>query len=262
MTNKIKVGNWLLICCCSILILNSCSSTYRNALFTSNNDIVTDTLNTIYVVNSPQQSADIYTIKPHDVLAIRNLQDISFISLGENKGASSAAATFIVEDDGNIVLPVIGKVLVLGLSRKQAADKVQQLYKQALLKDPIIELAIINLKVTLLGEFGSQGAFLLENENTSLIDIIAKAGGLSPRADPKTLKIIRGDRSKPEIIYVNLKNINSLSSPKLMLQNNDIIYIEPLGVYNTSERLNSISTILQPVLLIINFALIIYNFSK
>lgn len=262
MTYRIKEDHFLFLCICLILISTSCSTRYRNALFTSSTDIAADTVKTIHVVNSPQQSADIYRIQAHDVLAIRNMQDISFISSGDTKGSASSATTFSVDEDGTIVLPAVGKITVSGLSRKQAAEKIQLLYKQNLLKDPIIELSIVNLKVTLLGEFGSQGAFLLENENTSLIDIIAKAGGISPRADPKTLKIIRGNRANPEIIYVNLKNINSLGSPKLMLQNNDIIYIEPLGVYNASERINSATIVLQPILLIINFALIIYNFAK
>ncbi|MEO8795301.1 MAG: polysaccharide biosynthesis/export family protein [Daejeonella sp.] len=259
---KIFKAHFLLSCICLTLVFSSCSSRYRNALFTSSSDVLADTIRTVHIVNASQQITDVYRIKAHDVLAIRNLQDISFISTGENSGAAASPTTFNVEEDGGIVLPVLGKVVVSGLSRKEAADKIQKLYKDNLLKDPIIELSIVNLKVTMLGEFGSQGSFLLENENTSLIDIISKAGGLSPRADPKTLKIIRGDRSDPEIIYVNLKNINSLASPKLMLQNNDIIYIEPLGVYNTSERINSVSTVLQPILLIVNFALIVYNFAK
>ena len=152
--------------------------------------------------------------------------------------------------------------MVAGLARKEATQKIQDAYKQNLLKDPIIELTVVNLKVTLLGEFGSQGEFLLEDDHTSLIDIIGKAGGFSPRADPKTLKIIRGDRSNPEIIYVNLKNISSLGSPKLILQNNDILYIEPMGVYNTSDRVQKASTFLQPLMLIINFGLLIYTFTR
>jgi polysaccharide biosynthesis/export protein len=121
---------------------------------------------------------------------------------------------------------------------------------------------VVNLKVTVLGEFTKQGNFLLEKENTTLIDIIGEAGGITARANPKTVKIIRGNRQSPEIIYVNLKDINSLANPKLILQNDDIIYMEPQGIYGTGERVQSFSTILQPVLLILNTALIIYNFTR
>ena len=262
MSNSFLQRNHILLSLCLLVLFSSCSGRYRNALFSSKSDQVTDSLKEVHVVNSSTRSTDIYRIRPADVLAIRNLQDISFISGADSKGSPSQPTTFRVGDDGTVVLPSIGKVPVTGLSREEARDKIQSLYKQTLLKDPIIELSIINLKVTLLGEFSAQGSYFLEDDNTSLIDIIGKAGGISQRADPKTLKIIRGDRTNPEIIYVNLKNINSLANPKLRLQNNDIIYIEPLKVYNTSDRINSVSTVLQPVLLIINFALIIYNFAK
>ncbi|HEY0896663.1 MAG TPA: SLBB domain-containing protein, partial [Sphingobacteriaceae bacterium] len=155
-----------------------------------------------------------------------------------------------------------GTLPIAGMSRKEASYKIQSLYKQTLLKDPIIDISVINLKVTVLGEFTRQGNFLLEKENTSLIDIIGEAGGITSRANPKSLKIIRGDRLNPEIIYVNLKDINSLSNPKLILRNNDIIYMEPQGIYGTGERVQNFSTILQPVLLILNTALIIYNFTR
>jgi polysaccharide biosynthesis/export protein len=245
----------------ALATLSACSSRYQNALFTSKTDMLADTIKTVFAINSNDALADIYRIKAGDVLAIRNLQGIGFISAGEGAQASSPVS-FRVEDDGGVVLPVLGKVMVKGLSRREATQKIQDAYKQNLLKDPIIELTIVNLKVTLLGEFGSQGEFLLEDDNTTLIDIIGKAGGFSPRADPKTLKIIRGDRRDPEIIYVNLKNISSLASPKLVLQNNDILYIEPMGVYNTSDRVNKVSALLQPLLLVVNFAILIYTFTK
>lgn len=249
-------------CLFMLLMLSSCSMRYRNALFTSSSDSVTDTLQTVYVINSSAQPSDSYRIRPYDVLAIRNLQDINYIAATDAKTPPLQGSTFRVEADGGVILPAISKVMVAGLSRQEAANKIQSLYQQSILKEPIIDLSIVNLKVTLLGEFEKQGSYLLENENTSLIDMIGQAGGLSPKADPKTLKIIRGDRSKPEIIYVNLKNINSLASPKLRLQYNDLVYIEPLASHNATERLNRTSALLQPALLIVNFALIIYNIAK
>ncbi|MBC7745689.1 MAG: polysaccharide biosynthesis/export family protein [Flavobacterium sp.] len=244
-----------------LLIFSSCSTRYEHALFKSETDVLRDTIKTVFVVNSSAKSADFYRIKANDLLAVRNLQGIGFLS-SETSGEAGQPVRFEVQNDGNVVLPMLGPVMVAGLSRKEAAEKIQAAYKLTLLKDPIIELSIVNLKVTLLGEFGSEGEFLLEDDETTLIDIIGKAGGFSPIADPKTLKIIRGDRSNPEIIYVNLQNINSLASPKLKLQNNDIVYIEPTGISNASQKIQSVSAILQPVLLVVNFALLIYNFTK
>jgi len=238
---------------------------YRNALFTSKDDPARDSIKSVYVVNSTDSESILYRIKPNDLLAVRNLQDIRYISApadgNSNITTGTGNITYRVEADGTVALPVIGKVEVAGLKRSEAAEKIQAMYEKSLLKDPIIDVSIVNLKVTMLGEFTSQGNFLLEKDNTSLVEMIGQAGGISSRADPKKLKIIRGDPQDPEIIYVNLKDINSLASKKLILQNNDIIYLEPQAVYGNQERTQIFTSFVQPVLLVLNTALLIYNFS-
>ena len=243
----------------SILIFSSCATRYKEALFTSKTDAITDTLKTIHVVNDKGPKDLYYHIKPSDLLAIKNLQNVEFgsqnISTAAGAGDVAAPSSFYVEQDGNVILPVIGKVQVGGLTRREATQKVQDLYERKLLKNPIIELTVINLKVTLLGEFKSQGNYLLEKDYTTVIDILGQAGGITENADPKRLKIIRGDRSNPEIIYANLKDINTLGSPKLVLQNNDVLYMERKS--SSKEKLQDILTYAQPVLLILNTIVIL-----
>ena len=128
--------------------------------------------------------------------------------------------------EGEIILPVIGNVLIGGLNRQEAQNKIQQLYAVSLFKNPIIELRINSLQVTLLGAFNTPGNLILDNEDYDLIDIIGKAGGVSDNANIKQIRIIRGNRANPELILVNLTNVNTLASPKLKLQDGDIIIVE------------------------------------
>lgn len=261
---RLNRKNGLLIILCAALF-PSCAQRYRNALFTHPSDLLTDTVKSVYVVNSDDEGAGLYKIKPNDVLSVRNLQDIRYIatSIGETQtGITTGSTNYQVETNGTVLLPVIGEVAVAGLTRKEASEKIQGIYQQKLLKDPIIELSIVNLKVTLLGEFAKQGNYLLQKETTSLIEIIGEAGGINPRADPKTLKIIRGDKQNPQIIYVNLKDVNTLSRPELNLRNNDIVYIEPQKIYDSQERVQTLSAIFQPALIVLNTALIIYTFTR
>lgn len=250
-----------------LCIFSSCSVRRQHTLFNSPTDIVTDTIKQVYVVNDQGISDAYYKIKISDQLAIRNVQNFEFGATNNSNGATSGGAgtsvqSFQVENDGFVTLPAIGKVEVVGLSRREAALKIQDIYKQKLLKDPIIELTVVNLKVTLLGEFGKQGNFLLERDNTTLIDIIGEAGGINKTADPKTLKIIRGDRSHPEIIYVNLNDINSLASKKLVMQNNDIVVLQPTKGQALTEKLQSVNNIIQPLLVVVNLAVLIYTLSR
>ncbi|CAH0284363.1 hypothetical protein SRABI36_04112 [Pedobacter sp. Bi36] len=264
----------LFICSVILIMSSSCSVRRQRTLFNSPYDLVTDTIKQVYVVNDQGNSDNFYRIKVNDQLTIRNLQNPEFGAVGTTSATSSgltysssdgkaaAGTAYIVEPDGKVNLPAIGKIEVVGLSRREAANKIQDIYKQKLLKDPIIELTVVNLKVTVLGEFNKQGNFLLANDNTSLIDIIGEAGGITKTADPKTLKIIRGDRKSPEIIYVNLTDINSLTSNKLILQNNDILILQPTKNSALSERLQSYNNVIQPLLVVINVALLIFTVSR
>jgi len=254
-------------------IFASCAARKERSLFNAPSDIVTDTIKQVYVVNDQGISDAYYKIKINDQLAVRNVQNKEFgasASQASNttnsnqntSGSINNVLSYPVDIDGKVNLPAIGKVDVLGLSRREAAIKIQDLYAKQLLRDPIIELSVINLKVTLLGEFGRQGNFLLERENTTLIDIIGEAGGINKTADPKTLKIIRGDRSHPEIIYVNLNDINSLASKKLILQNNDIIVLQQTKSSALSEKLTSINNVVQPLLVVVNLAVLIFTLTR
>jgi len=259
----------LLISLCFLVVLSSCSARKEHSLFNAASDVVTDTIKQVYVVNDQGISDAYYKIKIDDRLAVRNLQNPEFGSTatttmisGSVSGGSTSVLSYPVESDGMVNLPAIGRVEVAGLSRKEAALKIQDIYKTKLLKDPIIELTVVSLKVTLLGEFSRQGNFLLERENTTLIDIIGEAGGITKTADPKSLKIIRGDRSHPEIIYVNLSDINSLASKKLVLQNNDIIILQQTKSSATSEKLQSLNNLVQPILVVLNLGILIFSLTR
>lgn len=258
------------------LALSGCSVRKERTLFYAPSDIVTDTIKHVYVVNDQGISDAYYKIKVDDQLAIRNLQNPEFgatigtgnnaagnVSTGSNSGGSASnVLTYPVEPDGMVNLPAIGKVSVVGLTRREAAAKLEQIYKSKLLKDPIIELTVVNLKVTLLGEFGKQGNYYLQRDNVSLIEMIGEAGGITKTADPKTLKIIRGERSNPELIYVNLTDINSLASKKLILQNNDIIILLPTKSAAFSEKWTSINNFIQPVLVVVNLGILILSLTR
>lgn len=251
------------------IILSGCSARKQRSLFNAPSDIVTDTIKQVYVVNDQGISDAYYKIKINDQVAIRNVQNLEFGATSNvNPSASTISGgtqnilSYPVELDGMVNLPAIGRVAIAGLTRREATVKIQDIYKQKLLKDPIIELTVVNLKVTLLGEFGRQGNFLLERDNTNLIEIIGEAGGITKAADPKSLKIIRGDRSHPEIIYVNLTDINSLASKKLILQNNDIIILLPTKSSALSDKLTSVNNVIQPILVVINLGILILSLTR
>lgn len=271
MLNINQLKNLLLIAA-SILVLSSCSATKarrERTLFNSPSDYVTDTIKRVYVVNDQGLGDLYYKIKVNDLIAVKNKQNKEFLANINNSATSTInnaetnIVTYPVENDGTVNLPAVGKVVLVGLTRKEATEKLQQIFEKNQLNKPIIEVTIVNVKVTLLGEFNTQGNFLLERDNTSLVEIIGQAGGIKTEtADPKTLKIIRGDRSNPEIIYVNLNDINSLASKKLILQNNDIIVLQSTKNLALTQRMQNFNNVMQPLLVIINLGVLIFSLTR
>lgn len=213
-------------------------------------------------------NAEVYKIRPQDVLQVRNLQNIKYIvddiptgagaaPSSSGGGAAAVGQSYEVAEDGTVALPVIGRVKVDGLSRLEAANKIQDLYGKNLIKNPIIDVKIINLKVTVLGEVRRPGNYQLIKDNASLIDMLGEAGGITDKGNEKRVKIVRGGIVNPQIMEVDLSDVASLSSPAMMMQNNDVIYIEQNRKSLRNEKLQNFSTLIQPILLLLNSALII-----
>ncbi len=246
----------------TIVACFSCSYKQQQGLF--QNKVAVDSL------KNKDTRVTNYRINPQDLLQIRNLQNRKYIvdepvtslaSASTSGSSNEDGQTYRVEDDGTVRLPIIGSVKVAGLSRVEAASQIESLYRREL-KDPIIELKILNLKVTMLGEIKAQGIYNLIRDRTSLIEVIGEAGGLTEKANPKKIKIIRGDMKNPQVIEVDLSDINTLADSRIMLENNDIIYIGQNNRAIRSEKVQSMSAILQPVIALLNTALIIYTLTR
>ena len=250
----------------SVLIMSSCSYKSRNTLFNPKDKILSDSIKTIYVVNKGNNADQkTHILQVDDIITIRNLQNPDLVT-GIPIGVSSVAnnTTYKIDADSNVALPVIGRVNLVGLTVLQAERKVTTLYQDGPLKmsNPIFDISVINLKVTVLGEVGKQGNYMLTKERTNLVEVLGEAGGLNNRANKRTLQIIRGNLKDPEVFYVNLKDINTLSNDKLYLQNNDIIYVQPNRFALGADKLSSLSPFIQTVLILLNSALLISRFTN
>ena len=211
-----------------------------------------------------------YKIQPQDVLQIRNLQNIKYI-VDETPNAvagnsqqvnTGIGQTYQVEEDGTVALPLIGSTPVVGLTRTEAQNFIKEVYRKTLLKDPIIELKITNLKVTLLGEVRTQGNYQLTKDKTTLIDMIGLAGGLTDKANEKTVKIIRGTSKSPQVSIIDLNTISSVNDPRAILQSGDIIYVAQSKRAIRNDNLQNLSLLVQPISLILTTLTLLLTISR
>lgn len=262
--NRLPLTTTLIFIVFAVFFLSSCSFKSRQALLKTPYDA--DTVKTVRIINGNSEAPDYYNlIKPEDELAIRNVQDMALIVRppeGLSNNLAQTYTTFKVDANGEVVLPKIGAIKVAGLNRSQAAQAIQQAYEAKELNAPLIDVRIANAYIVLLGEVSKQGKYVIEREDYQLIDLLADAGGLTPNANNKMLRIFRGNRANPEIIMVNLNDYNFLKDPKLKLQAKDVIYIEPRRAAANSQNFQAYSTFIQLGFIIVNSLLLIYSITK
>lgn len=246
-------------------LLSACSFVNRDVILKTPFDA--DTSRRAYVVAEMGQQQPSYynTIKPEDELAIADLQDITILVRKEhlrNDLNDDTYATFKVNVNGDINLPLIGTVHVAGLNRDQAARLIEVKYSEKELRRPLIDVRINNLYVVVMGEVAKQGKYIINREDYELIDLLGEAGGLTSIANKHLVKIIRGDRTNPEVIITDLADYAFLKDPRMKLQSRDIIYVEPRSAALKAHHAQTYSTFFQIGFVALNTILLIVNLSR
>ncbi|MDR3142069.1 MAG: polysaccharide biosynthesis/export family protein [Tannerellaceae bacterium] len=135
--------------------------------------------------------------------------------------------SYLVDTDGSITFPVVGKVQAAGLSKQELIDSLKGKIARYIEGDVSITVSIVNYKVTLMGEVVRPGALSIRNEKLSIIDAIGQCGDLTINGNRKNILIIRDNNGVKEFGRVDLTDPAIFASPYYYLRQNDMIYIEP-----------------------------------
>ncbi|MDQ6813907.1 MAG: polysaccharide biosynthesis/export family protein [Bacteroidota bacterium] len=141
-------------------------------------------------------------------------------------GALPAATGYLVEADGTIQFPQLGKLQVAGMKRKQLVDYLSKILIKYV-NDPMVTIELLNFKITVLGEVGHQGTFAIPDGKVTLLDAIGLAGDLPFTARRDNITVIREKNGKRNFGKINILSKNAFSSPYYVLQQNDVVYVEP-----------------------------------
>lgn len=211
-----------------------------------------------------------YRIQPEDILSIRvesltpaeyNFfdQDNSSGALLVSQQANPLLIGELVDSDGNVPFPFIGKVKVAGLTIYQVQDTLQIIANQYL-ESPLVKVRLINYRLTILGEVNHEGTVTLTNNRVSVLEAIGLAGGLTDLADKKNIKLIRQRSGNVEVQYLNLLDENFVASSNYFVHQNDVLIVpalrqRPYRKYlgqNISLVVSTLSLILLTTNLILN----------
>jgi len=215
-------------------------------------------------------------IKPDDILAItitslnKETNDIiNFNNInplltttfpGQSGSMRGQPLGFLVDKEGGVEMPMIGKVNLLGMRTDQAAEMVRKEVEK-ILKNPSVNIRFLNHKFSVLGEVARPGVFNLLDDRTTLPEALAMAGDLTAFGNRKNVMLIRDYEGDREIVRINLSNKDIFHSKYYYLRNGDLLYVEPLpskGTYAEQKvqlapiYMSAISTLAIVVTLILN----------
>jgi polysaccharide export outer membrane protein len=217
----------------AILFLGSCV-TNKKVTFMQKDDVNKKDLPKDSVMREYELPSFDYKIQPNDIIGVRfqslTPEEFDFFSNTPVQGNISTGGLLLgelVDDNGEINYPVIGKVKVAGMTIFEAQDTLQAIADQYL-DSPVVKVRLLNYRITFLGEVNGEGIVALPNNRVNFMEAIGHAGGFTDLADRKNVKLVRQQGGKTEVIYLNLLEEDIMTSPYYYVHQNDIVIVPAL----------------------------------
>ncbi|WKK67198.1 polysaccharide biosynthesis/export family protein [Lutimonas zeaxanthinifaciens] len=184
-----------------------------------------------------------YRLQVNDILDIQiKSSDAELVALfsstpsGNNNGTNSFGEQnlyfkgYTVDRHGNIRLPYLGDINVLGYTTREVLTKLEKEF-QVYFKNPddvFINVKLAGIRFTVIGEVGNTGTRVLYMNQVNLVQALAAAGDIEITGNRKNVKIFRKSLEGTKQFDVNMLDINSFDDDNFFIKSNDIIYVEPL----------------------------------
>jgi polysaccharide export outer membrane protein len=166
---------------------------------------------------------------------------------------------YLVDPEGNIDFPVVGRINLAG----QTVDEAKTMLIGKLepyLKNPVVIIRFLNFRFTVLGEVKAPRTISVPGERMTILEAIGQAGDLTPYSNREKIMVIREQNGKRDFGYINIHSPEIFQSPYFYLQQNDIVYVEPIKEATAivrdpiQETLPIISGLLSIVAVVVAFA--------
>ena len=174
-----------------------------------------------------------YRIAPTDAISFRVFSNDGFklIDISTQAGVTSNSGVYIeetVDKEGCLKVPLLGKIKISGLTLREAQTYLENEYDTFYVK-PYIQLKITNKRVIVFpGSAGAARVIPIVNNNTTVFEAIALAGGISDDGKAYRIKLVRRTtlQAKPDVYLIDLSRIEGIAAGNTTVLANDIIYVE------------------------------------
>ena len=148
-----------------------------------------------------------------------------------------SGSTYIVDTDGNIMFPQIGVVSARNENLETMRTKLTNLISEYV-KNPVVDIKLVNFKVSVLGEVTKPGTYVIPDGNTTLLGALGLAGDLTPFGIRTNILIVRNIDGQIMKERVDLTSAKFINSPFYYLKQNDIVYVQPNANREKSARVD------------------------
>ena len=250
----------LLVLLLVVVYSSSCVNTRQSTYFndaTDANIVPNNADTTSPLIQKNDILSIVITSLNADASAMFNLPSSTVNSTVTNAGNNQIGVGYLVNSDGYVELPIIGNILVAGLTSKAVKDHITDvLVQKKLLIDPVVSVHQLNYEVTVIGEVGKPSVINVPSEKISLLKALGLAGDITIFGKKDNVLLIREINGKRTVKRIDLNAANFLTSPYYYLQPNDVVYVEANRnkVANSSTFRQTIPIVLSGLSLIL-FAL-------
>jgi len=219
--------NLLFIGFITAMFFSSCSYYHPSIMFKAKKsyeyDALVDSLSKEYIIRKNDLlKFDIYSKDGYKLVDVTSNERLE---LSKNVNEVSL---YLVESNGEVNLPVAGRVTLENLTVREAQEKLKKKYSEFYI-NPYVLLSVENKRVVVFtGEGKEAKVVVLKNENTTLIEILGLAGGISSQGKAKEIKIIRNvGQENVKVFNVDLSTIEGIQLAGTIIHPNDVIYVRP-----------------------------------
>lgn len=260
----------------AILLLASCTS-QKNLIYFQNDDLKSDNQPDTMLYkyeNGYTNSSPEYKLQPHDMIYVQiysSLDNTSlalFQSTGQNPNTLQGSdntlylTSYEVDNDGNIDLPTIGKINVLGMTIEEAQNAIKQKAEE-FSEGITVTCRMVTFRIKVAGEVNNPGIYTFYQPSVNIFDALLAAGDLTYYGNRQKVRIVRKSETEDAIYTLDIRKASVMKNKNYYLRPGDIVYVEPNKNTKTLQTINPpLTTITSSLSLIASVVAIIVSINN
>ncbi len=260
----------------AILLLASCTS-QKNLIYFQNDDLKSDNQPDTMLYkyeNGYTNSSPEYKLQPHDMIYVQiyssldNASSALFQSTTQSGNTMQAndntlyLTSYEVDNDGNIDLPTIGKINVLGMSIEEAQNAIKQKAEE-FSEGITVTCRMVTFRIKVAGEVNKPGIYTFYQPSVNIFDALLAAGDLTYYGNRQKVRIVRKSETEDAIYTLDIRKASVMKNKNYYLRPGDIVYVEPNKNTKTLQTINPpLTTITSSLSLIASVVAIIVSINN